>query len=67
MPLIPLYWPVTRNMVQPRVRGFYPNILDIHPLKDIGIDDIGIDAGDPTARGSTMRNWCVGDRPWPWW
>ncbi len=39
MPLIPIYWPVTRNMVSPRVQGFYPNILDIHPLKDLRIAD----------------------------
>ncbi|GAB4129649.1 MAG: peptide ABC transporter substrate-binding protein [Thermogutta sp.] len=51
MPLIPIYWPVTRNMVQTRVRGFYPNILDIHPLKDIWID-----GGNSTVVGSGPRN-----------
>lgn len=51
MPLIPLYWPVTRNMVHPRVRGFYPNILDIHPLKNIAI---GGDA--PIARETVIGN-----------
>ncbi|MGQ9604874.1 MAG: peptide ABC transporter substrate-binding protein [Thermogutta sp.] len=47
MPLIPIYWPVTRNMVHPRVRGFYANILDIHPLKDIWIDMSGSTAATP--------------------
>ncbi|ASV74196.1 Oligopeptide ABC transporter, periplasmic oligopeptide-binding protein OppA [Thermogutta terrifontis] len=38
MPILPLYFPVTRAMVRPYVRGYYGNVLDIHPLKDIWVD-----------------------------
>lgn len=38
MPVLPLYFAVTRPMVRPYVRGYYPNALDIHPLKDIWVD-----------------------------
>jgi len=38
MPILPLYFPVTRAMVRPYVRGYYGNVLDIHPLKNIWVD-----------------------------
>jgi oligopeptide transport system substrate-binding protein len=38
MPIIPLYFYVSRNMVRPWVRGFYNNLQDTHPLQDIWID-----------------------------
>ena len=38
MPIIPIYSYVDQNMVRPYVKGFYRNILDTHPLKDISID-----------------------------
>ncbi|RMG02040.1 MAG: peptide ABC transporter substrate-binding protein [Planctomycetota bacterium] len=38
MPIIPIFFGVTRNMVRPEVRGFYDNMLDVHPLKYIEID-----------------------------
>ena len=38
MPIIPLYFYVSKNMVRPHVRGFYNNLQDNHPLADIWID-----------------------------
>ena len=38
MPIIPIYFVLTKNMVRPYVRGFYGNVLDVHPLKWISID-----------------------------
>ncbi|HEX6962597.1 MAG TPA: peptide ABC transporter substrate-binding protein [Lacipirellula sp.] len=38
MPLIPMYFYVSKNMVKPYVRGFYNNIQDFHPLSSIWID-----------------------------
>jgi len=38
MPIIPLYSYVSQDMVRPYVKGFYPNLLDTHPLKDIWVD-----------------------------
>jgi oligopeptide transport system substrate-binding protein len=38
MPIIPVYFYVSRNMVRPRVRGFYNNLQDTHPLNAIWID-----------------------------
>ena len=38
MPIIPVYFYVSRNMVRPRVRGFYNNLQDMHPLQRIWID-----------------------------
>ena len=36
--MFPIYSYVDQNMVRPYVKGFYRNILDTHPLKDIVID-----------------------------
>ena len=38
MPVIPIYFGVTREIVRPYVHGYYRNILDFHPLKDIRVD-----------------------------
>jgi oligopeptide transport system substrate-binding protein len=38
MPIIPIYFYVSRNMVRPRVRGFYNTLQDVHPLYGIWID-----------------------------
>lgn len=32
LPIIPLYFSVSVNMVNPKVEGFHPNIQDLHPL-----------------------------------
>ena len=39
MPIIPIYFRVSKNMVRPYVKGFYNNPLDMHPLKAIEIDE----------------------------
>lgn len=38
LPIVPVYFRVSRNMVRPYVRGFYHNIQDVHPLEAISID-----------------------------
>jgi oligopeptide transport system substrate-binding protein len=38
VPIIPMYFYVSKNMVQPYVRGFYRNPLDDHPLPAIWVD-----------------------------
>jgi oligopeptide transport system substrate-binding protein len=38
MPIIPVYFYVSRNMVRPHVRGFYNNLQDTHPLNGIWLD-----------------------------
>ena len=38
VPIIPMYHYVGKNLVKPYVRGFYPNLLDDHPLRAIWID-----------------------------
>lgn len=38
VPIIPMYYYVSKNMVKPYVRGFYRNLLDDHPLRQIWID-----------------------------
>lgn len=39
LPVIPIYVAVSRAMVRPYVQGYYPNILDTHPLKNIRINE----------------------------
>jgi len=38
LPIIPVFFYVSRNMVRPEVRGFYNNLQDEHPLRAIWID-----------------------------
>ncbi len=38
LPILPIYFYVSKNMVKPYVRGFYNNIQDVHPLWAIWID-----------------------------
>lgn len=38
VPVIPLYYYVTQDMVRPWVKGFYHNIQDAHPFKGMRID-----------------------------
>lgn len=38
LPILPIYYYVTRNMVRPYVRGFHHTIQDVHPLRDVWID-----------------------------
>jgi oligopeptide transport system substrate-binding protein len=46
MPIIPIYYYVSRNMVRPRVRGLYNTLQDMHPLHAIWIDP-NVDENDP--------------------
>jgi oligopeptide transport system substrate-binding protein len=46
MPIIPLWFYVSRNMVRPEVRGFYNNLQDEHPLRAIWMDS-SVDPRDP--------------------
>jgi oligopeptide transport system substrate-binding protein len=38
LPIIPIYYYISRNVVRPRVRGFYNNLQDLHPLSALWID-----------------------------
>ncbi|MGR3309600.1 MAG: peptide ABC transporter substrate-binding protein [Candidatus Brocadiales bacterium] len=38
-PILPLYHYVSYNMFRPHVKGIYPNVLDIHPLKYVRIEN----------------------------
>jgi len=38
LPILPIYFYVSKNMVKPHVRGFYNNIQDVHPLWAMSID-----------------------------
>ncbi len=38
LPILPIYFYVSNNMVKPHVQGFYPNIQDVHPLDLIRIE-----------------------------
>jgi len=44
LPILPIYFYTTKNMVKPYVRGFYNNVQDHHPLWAIWIDR---DSGEP--------------------
>lgn len=39
VPVIPVYFRVSKNMVRPWVRGFYDNVQDVHPLRFIWVDN----------------------------
>ncbi len=41
LPILPLYYYVSKNLVKPHVRGFYNNVQDFHPLWSIWIDRSG--------------------------
>lgn len=38
-PILPIYFYVSKNLVKTRVKGFFPNVLNLHPLKVIRIED----------------------------
>jgi oligopeptide transport system substrate-binding protein len=38
LPVLPIYFYVSKNMVKPHVRGFYNNALDKHPVSAMWID-----------------------------
>lgn len=37
LPIIPIYFSVSKNLVRLQVKGFYANILDRHPLRDLNL------------------------------
>ncbi len=37
VPIAPIYQRVNINLVSPRIEGFYDNLLDSHPLRDISL------------------------------
>ena len=41
MPLIPIYFYYSRNLIRPYVRGFYNNLQDFHPLHTLWLDESG--------------------------
>ena len=45
-PIMPIYFYVSKNMVQPRIQGFHANLQDIHPLHLIKIRREGSAAND---------------------
>lgn len=38
LPIIPLYYYVSKSMVRPYLKGWYHNIQDVHPFKGMRID-----------------------------
>ncbi|MCG8448045.1 MAG: ABC transporter substrate-binding protein, partial [Pirellulales bacterium] len=38
LPIVPIYFYVSKNMVKPHVRGFYNNVQDTHPVGAMWID-----------------------------
>jgi oligopeptide transport system substrate-binding protein len=48
LPIIPIYYYVSKNLVKPYVRGWYNNLQDLHPLHTIWIDHaVDMDAPQP--------------------
>jgi oligopeptide transport system substrate-binding protein len=48
MPIIPIYFYVSKNLVRPYVRGWYNNLQDFHPLNTIWIDHtVDVNAPQP--------------------
>jgi len=37
MPVMPIYWYVSKHLVSPRVRGWHDNLLDVHYSKDLSV------------------------------
>lgn len=39
-PVLPLYYNASVSLVSPRVKGWYPTLLDIHPLQAVSLDSV---------------------------
>ncbi|MBI1246786.1 peptide ABC transporter substrate-binding protein [bacterium] len=39
MPILPVYFYVSVNMVRPYIKNFYPNLQDLHPMHVLEIDE----------------------------
>jgi len=44
LPILPIYFYVSKNLVKPHVRGFYNNVQDFHPIWAIWVDR---ESGEP--------------------
>jgi oligopeptide transport system substrate-binding protein len=38
MPIMPIYFYVSKNLVKPHVKGFFNNVQDLHPLTLLEVD-----------------------------
>lgn len=54
LPIAPVYQRTNINLVAPHVVGWEDNLLDVHPLRDIGLADGG--GSDSTREGATRRS-----------
>lgn len=43
LPVLPIYFYVTTYLVQPAVKGWYPNLLDLHPYNRVYLDASGLE------------------------
>jgi oligopeptide transport system substrate-binding protein len=50
LPILPIYFYVTKNMVNPRVKGFRSNIQDLHPLDLLSVEPPNAPTESTTAR-----------------
>jgi len=56
LPIIPIYYYVSKNMVKPYVRGWYNTLQDMHPLEAIWIDHtVDSNAPQPNEYSETLR------------
>lgn len=39
MPILPVNFSISKNLVRPYVKGFFPNAMDVHPLEAMSIDE----------------------------
>ena len=39
LPVIPIFYYVKKYLLSPKVKGFYPTLLDNHPYKYIYLED----------------------------
>lgn len=44
LPILPIYHYVSKNLVKPRVQGFYPTAEDVHPLTHLKVGPRGMKA-----------------------
>ena len=40
LPIVPIYFYVSKNLIQPRVRGMSTNLRDVHPLHIVEVDPL---------------------------
>jgi oligopeptide transport system substrate-binding protein len=56
LPIIPIFYYVSRNMVKPYVRGWYNTLQDTHPLNTIWIDhSVDVNAPQPNEYSGTLK------------